>query len=318
MDSDDRSREALAKSAASQATGADALAVRRFSGGIDHYVFEATFADRPRLVVRIGRPASRQSMEAGLSLHRRLRAMGAPLPEIVAADLNHAWPHVVMERLAGSDLGGVISALPHASLAPIAAKVAEAQAIAARLPTSGRYGYAAEAEQAPLTSWSQVLDANLARSRSRIAEAGLFDQGPVDTVAALVAAARAELDAMPAVPFLHDTTTKNVIVTDAGSFSGIVDVDDLCFGDPRYAPALTLASLAASGGPVAYVAAWMSHAGHRDDRLFRLYVALFLVDFMSEHGQIFNGNQMASSEQQRANLLRAFGEAVGRVGAATG
>ena len=49
----------------------------------------------------------------------------------------------------------------------------------------------------------------------------------------MVSAARAELDALSPVPFLHDTTTKNVIVTPEGSFSGIVDVDDLCFGDPR-------------------------------------------------------------------------------------
>ena len=29
----------------------------------------------------------------------------------------------------------------------------------------------------------------------------------------------------------------------AGAFSGIVDVDELCFGDPRYAPALTLVAM---------------------------------------------------------------------------
>src|SRR5713101_2471634 len=100
--------------------------------------------------------------------------------------------------------------------------------------------------------------------------------------------------------------TKNVIVTATGAFSGIVDVDDLCFGDPRYAPALTLASLLASGGPVEYVKAWMCRAGYQDDRIFRLYIALFLVDFMSEHGQSFNGNQRPSNEQERANLLRVF------------
>ena len=64
-------------------------------------------------------------------------------------------------------------------------------------------------------------------------------------VAAIMSKAQVELDALPPTPFLHDTTTKNVIVTPAGSFSGIVDVDDLCFGDPRYAVALTSAALLA-------------------------------------------------------------------------
>jgi hypothetical protein len=97
-------------------------------------------------------------------------------------------------------------------------------------------------------------------------------------------------------------------VTPAGEFSGIVDVDDLCFGDPRYVVALTLASLAAFGGPTQYVDAWMKLADFKDDRLFRLYVALFLVDFMSEHGQAFNGNQRTSALEERQHLLRIFAE----------
>ena len=115
----------------------------------------------------------------------------------------------------------------------------------------------------------------------------MFDQNVVEAVADLLKIHRSELDALQATPFLHDTTTKNVIVTEQGVLSGIVDVDDLCFGDPRYAPALTLAVLLAHGRRAHYVEAWMAAAGHDDDRIFRLYVALFLLDLMSEHGQSF-------------------------------
>jgi hypothetical protein len=99
-----------------------------------------------------------------------------------------------------------------------------------------------------------------------------------------------------------------VIVTPAGTFSGIVDVDDLCFGDPRYVVALTLAALTVLNGATHYVDAWMNLAGYRNDRIFRLYVALFLVDFMSEHGQEFNGNPRATSVERRNRLLRIFAE----------
>ena len=121
------------------------------------------------------------------------------------------------------------------------------------------------------------------------------------------------MDALPPVAFPHDTTTKNVIVTPGGSFSGIVDVDDLCFGDPRYVVALTLASLMAFGGPTQYSDAWMNRANYRNDRIFRLYVALFLVDFMSEHGQEFNGNVLPSSEESRNSLLGVFTEHLQRI-----
>jgi aminoglycoside phosphotransferase (APT) family kinase protein len=121
------------------------------------------------------------------------------------------------------------------------------------------------------------------------------------------------LDALTPIAFLHDTTTKNVIVTTGGSFSGIVDVDDLCFGDPRYVVALTLTSLMVSGGPARYVDAWMNSANYRNDRIFRLYIALFIVDFMSEHGQEFNGNLMPSSADRRNGLLRIFTEHLQRI-----
>jgi aminoglycoside phosphotransferase (APT) family kinase protein len=131
-------------------------------------------------------------------------------------------------------------------------------------------------------------------------------------VADLVAQGRGQLDSEPAVPFLHDTTTKNVIVAPDGAFSGIVDVDDLCFGDPRYVVALTLASLIAARAPSDYVDAWMTIANFRDDRIFRLYVAVFLVDFMSEHGQTFNQDPRASSLEARRRLLQVFEENVRR------
>jgi hypothetical protein len=51
----------------------------------------------------------------------------------------------------------------------------------------------------------------------------------------------------------------------------------------------------------------MNDANFRDDRIFRLYVALFLVDFMSERGQTFNQISRASSPEARRRLLQVFG-----------
>jgi hypothetical protein len=71
-----------------------------------------------------------------------------------------------------------------------------------------------------------------------------------------------------------------------------------------------LASLAGYGGPVQYVSAWLAHAKLPDDRLFRMYVTLFLLDLMGEHGHAFNGNERPSSPQARAKLRQAFEESL--------
>lgn len=309
MPSDAAPRQASANLAAAIALrvlGRAPCSIRRFSTGARHYVYDLDFDCGSPVVVRIGEPSAHAEMAGALNLSRLLRPLGVPLPAVLADDVAAPLPWLVLERLKGTDLGAVAQRLSAEQLDRIAAQVARAQAVTAGTGLAGRYGYASRPELASYTTWSQVLDANLARSRRRIASAGLFDVGNVDVVQDRVNALRRELDDIDATPFLHDTTTKNVIVTPEGDFSGIVDVDDLCFGDPRYPAALTLAAMTAQGGPVGYVSAWLRHAGQSDDLIFRLYVTFFILDLMSEHGHSFNGNIGPSTPEARAALWRAF------------
>ncbi len=294
----------LACKLAAAATGARSLKATRFSTGLHHYVFDVEFENHPPVVARIATPENRGAMEGAFTLSNRLRPLGVPLPEILAADLAHDFPYLILERFPGTDLKYAIHALSSHQQWNIASAVASAQGIVASLPSAGRYGYAESPEAAPHARWSAVLDQRLDFVRRGIAAAGLFDLSYPQAIAALINGHRDELDSFPATPFLHDTTTKNVIVAPDGTFSGIVDVDNLCFGDPRSAPALTMASLANMGVATGYVDAWMSEAGYSDDRIFRLYAAFTAVIFMSEHGQMFNGNIVSSTPQERDHLCR--------------
>jgi aminoglycoside phosphotransferase (APT) family kinase protein len=299
---------------AEAAIGRSVLRVSRFATGSQHYVFEAVFADRPPIVVRMSRGEDKRLAMGASNLSKQLRPLGVPLPAIIAQGFEQPFPYMVLGRLPGTDLGRVMGQLSDTQLEQIAGKIVVAQSIVAATPSAGRYGYSVAPGAATRDQWSGVLDDSIARSRSRIFAAGLYDLSAVDTAERCLTALRAEADAQPAVPFLHDTTTKNVIVNDSGELSGIVDVDDLCFGDPRFVVALTLAAVTAFGGAPSYVAAWMRLGGHRDDRLFRLYVAICLLDFMSEQGQVFNGNQPASTAEERHRLSGLFEDAMHRAG----
>ncbi len=304
----------LAAAIALQVAGCAPETVARFATGARHYVYEVRFADREPIVVRIGDMTAHGEMAGAVYLSNLLRPRGVPLPAILAEDVQSAFPWIVLERLPGVDLGAAIESFADATLEQIAERVARAQSITSETVSSGRYGYAVRPEDAPHSAWSQVLNAHLERSRRRMASAGLFDIASADIAQRELDILRDEADSIPPTPFLHDATTKNVLVTVEGAFSGIVDVDDLCFGDPRYPAALTLAALSAQGGPVQYVSAWLRHAGMADDLLFRLYVTLFLLDLMSEHGQVFNGNQRPSSPEARAALQYAFDSNVALIG----
>ncbi|WP_168263486.1 phosphotransferase family protein [Rhizobium leguminosarum] len=302
--------EQLAADIAAEVTGHTPSGIRRFTTGTSHYVFEALFANRLPVVVRIGEQSARTEMEGAVYLSGMLRPQGVPLPQILAENALGEVPWMVLQRLPGTDLGTVIANLTAAQLERIAISVSRAQTITARTGSAGRYGYAVQPEQAPYSSWSQVLESSLNRSRQRIMSACLFDPSMVDVVRTVLSGHGEQIDRIEPIPFLHDTTTKNVIVTQDGSFSGIVDVDNLCFGDPRYPAALTLAVLLAYGGPTEYVSAWLRHAEQPDDPIFRLYVSLFLLDLMAEHGQVFNGNERTSAPEERASLRQAFQDTV--------
>ena len=293
-----------------EALRAEVTEVRRFTTGLHHFVYEMTLADGGAVVMRLTRASERPVMRNAVMLSGQLRPLGAPLPQLLAADVDAPLPWMLLERLPGVDLGDVVGTLPEARLRAIARNVARAQAAAASTRTAGRYGFAGTPEGARYARWSEVVAADIGRSRDRIATAGLFDPAVADGVERVRATLADDLDAMPATPFLHDTTIKNVIVTPDGDFSGIVDVDDLCFGDPRFVAALTEVALRAHELPADYAKHLMDAAGWKADRLSRLYVAVIFLGFMSEHGQRFNDNEPTSSPEARQKLFAHYEQAL--------
>ena len=290
---------AAASDAALRLMGSRVVSVVRFTTGSCHWVFDVRLETGASVVLRMTTASLRPAMRGALHLNKLLRPLGVPLPRVLHADLDDAFPTIVLERLAGTDLGHVMASLDEEALEGIAGRVVEAQGVVSRLPSAGRYGYAVTAETAPCSSWPDALACGLARSRRRLSEAGLFSLEIADNVETVLDAVQSEASQIQAVPFLHDTTTKNVIVASDGCLSGIVDVDDLCWGDPRFAPALTLAAIEAFGGAPHYVAAWMRLARFRDDRLFRTYVALFVLDFLSEQGTSFRTRTRTATASAR-------------------
>jgi hypothetical protein len=90
------------------------------------------------------------------------------------------------------------------------------------------------------------------------------------------------------------------------TFSGIVDVDNLCFGDPRQVKALTMAALLANSLPTTYVEEWLELASERVDALFWLYASCSLLWFIGEHQRSSNGNIQAPTSARFEQIVSAF------------
>jgi aminoglycoside phosphotransferase (APT) family kinase protein len=294
--------EFLAAASAEAALNGAVAAVRRFPTTNRHFVYDVKLTDGRSAVVRLGLPEQRDSLEASARWSDRLRPLGIPLPEVLARDLTSEFPFIILERLRGTDLRTVIHKLSLPAQGHIAGTVAAVQALVGRLPSEGRFGFAMDAGLAPYIRWSDVLAQSLAQSRTAIRRAGLMEENAADEVEKRFAKLAKRLDDVPSVPFLPDTTVRNVVVSEAGLFAGIVDVDRLCWGDPRYAPARTAMQLLNMGLPTGYAEAWLALAGGKADAGFWLYVAICCVAFMADYGQPNSGNALAFTLADRDRL----------------
>lgn len=217
------------------------------------------------------------------------------LPEVLYADLEPPSPAIIMTRLGGEDLMHAYESLTSRERGNIAVSVARANAALRQMRPAQGYGFLKSYEDPNAkTDWKAVVTAHIERSRSRIAENGIFDTNYADRAERLLPRFDEYLAAVPSRPFFDDATTKNVMVSN-GAFAGIVDLDWLCFGDDLYAIALTRMSLLASRRNADYIAYWIGERGitESEKRALDFYTLVFCLDFMSEKGTRFNEAESA-------------------------
>jgi len=203
----------------------------------------------------------------------------------------------------------IYSQLTNSDRKAIADKVCRIQQLVGTLPEGPGYGVVSLPVGPYLPSWRAVLDQHLADSRSRIEVAGLLSTRAVQRVERHAARFQRYFERVRPVPFLDDATTKNVLVHD-GRLSGIVDVDEICFGDPLFTIGQTRASLLNSGLDSEYTNYWCDALDLTSEQrsVVALYTAMSCVIFLSEFGHRFNRDVTRVDATQVATLERLLDE----------
>jgi aminoglycoside phosphotransferase len=301
--------EADAAEIVRRVSGKGIESIRRFPTGLAHWVYDVRMLDGSGVVVRLGKPDQRGDFQGALHWSKTLRPLAVPLPQILAHGDHRDRPYLVLERLDGQDLGQVYRSLTSPERRSIAEEVCQVQRIVGGLPERLGYGFIRLPGEPGRVSWSDVIEASLARCRRRIEKARLLSPDSVDRVARHARRFFSYFSRVRPTPFLDDVTTKNVLVH-AGRFNGIVDVDGLCFGDSLFAVALTRAALLATGDDPEYSDHWCDvlALGAEQHDAVRFYTALFCVEFMSEFGQRFSQGVQQFDSERLARLEKLLNE----------
>src|SRR5689334_24727301 len=111
---------AHARRAVRAALGVRPVRARRFRTGAQHFVYEVALEDGGSVVARLSRPADRPIARSAAALSTRLRSEGVPLPRLLFDGSDQPIPVLILERLAGDDLGRVARRLGADALSEVA------------------------------------------------------------------------------------------------------------------------------------------------------------------------------------------------------
>jgi aminoglycoside phosphotransferase (APT) family kinase protein len=216
--------------------------VQRLLTGLCHYVFSVTTSDEQKFVVRVATPDTKRLLMGGIYWNEFLRPVGVPLPRMVATSQEASeirFPFVILEQLAGADLGAIYQTLSSEDKLRIVGELTAVQQKVSALPDATGFGLAYSYPEPPeYHTWAAALFAILERAQQRMSGSGHPGGSYVEQATQILSRHEAYFGAIRPVPFLDDTTTKNVLV-DRGRLTGVVDVDRLCFGDSLLTIGLT-------------------------------------------------------------------------------
>lgn len=265
------------------------VSVARFPLGLAHWVYDVSFVTGQNLVVRMTTPEHRAAFEGAVHWSNVLRPLGVPLPALFAHGEYQGFPFLVLERLQGQDLGVVYPQLSSAERAHAALEMCRLQRLVATLPEAPGFGSVASPAGPYHPSWSAFISELIAMSRQRIETTRVVAADVVQRVEDAAQQLESYFASVRPAAFLDDATTKNVLVHE-GRLSGIVDVDELGFGDPLLTIGLTRASLLVNHGECEYADLWLEHSSPTTEqrRALSFYTALYGLVFISEQGQRFN------------------------------
>lgn len=284
------------------------FSLRRFPTGLCHYVYEVVPEGSAPIVLRMAHGGTRANLEGSVYWTDRLMPLGVPLPKILAVELDGRFPYTILEHIPGVDLGEIYPKLKSGVRKAIAESVSSIQIAAKGLPQASGYGFAFSYEDKRLQpTWHNVIHQLIVRAREWIVGNGICNPAHVDLVEECMGSLKDYLDRIEPTPFLHDTTTKNVLVSES-KLLGVVDVDDLCFGDPLLVLALTNMALLSRGWDTDYVGYWANAWNLSDVQLkaLKFYTAVFCVTFMGEIGQRFNRDVVSVNQDMVRRLEQIF------------
>ena len=233
-----------------------------------------------RYVVRLNRDKGAYS--DSIDLLKQAHVLGLPVSQVVNIGVYEEYEFIILTYVRGKDLGIVYPSLTPIDKRNIAAEVVNLQQRAA--------GFVYKSSRLP---WFKFVYDALDVAEKRIRKSGYFDVNNVERVRQASQYFTKYFETLRPVTYLDDISTKNLLIQN-GHVSGIVDIDEIGYGDRlTYVALMRIALL--NMGYDAMISDFILEEMRVTDverRAELFYALLYCVDFMGERGMKFNGRKV--------------------------
>ncbi len=287
--------------------GEDVLSSTRLATGDQHFVY-AVKTSKSEYVLRMTTEANINFFISALYWQEKLLPLGIPLAKFIRSDLEGIYsqfPALLMMRLPGDDLCNVYSSLTSLDKKNLAEEMVKIQSLTKALPQGQGFGITSSYENGPeFKSWYDFLMQRLHLFRDLLTKTNIFDESKISKVISIAKDMKENLLTIPATPFLWDASERNVLVYE-GKISGIVDVDELCFGDPLFVLGLTYSALENDGHDTLYTDYWAETLQLDKNAKLRLefYRLFYIIVFMRKHSMTTSNSKKIVFNVHRLNNM---------------
>ncbi len=268
-------------------TGEKVISVERMATGDQNFVY-AVKTSAAEYIIRMTDVNHKYKFQSAISWQKMLLPIGVPLAEFIQSDLDgkySPYPALLMHRLPGDDLINAYPRLTNEDKRNLANEMINIQALCTCLPEGPGFGILDSYDVIPPDkSWHEFISNRLYLYKDHITKNAVFDPNMVSPVIESANSMEENFNIIKPTPFLWDASERNVLIHN-GKISGIVDVDEICFGDLLLVIALTSTCLELEGHDTVYTDCWAEtlHLDLAAQARLNFYKLFYAVAFMRKH-----------------------------------
>jgi len=282
--------------------------VTRFPTGLCHSVYYVKTED-DEYVLRI--TESKWHYDGSVTWLNELARFEIPIPKILKHghyrdEYYRDVYYTLITYINGKDLGEVYHTLYDFQKRGIAKELAEIQRKVSVIPPEKIESAGSVVSYTP-EERIKSIENNIQRSRESIAANKVFDPGVCDAVAELADTFKDYFANIKPVAYLDDISDKNVLIH-GGRLAGIVDIDEMGYGDPLEIVGLTNLALLLRKADTNYIDYWLDEMLANDDqrKALTFYTLLSCIAVMGEQGAKFGNDAVVPVNQDKMALLNSI------------